>query len=114
MIIVVRLLGKLAALIRARAHRDSLLEVQIHAVGAHVQDLLWVHLLLLVQRYLIVELLQELFWIRERVVRLVVLSLAAILFSSIFLLVAGVDHRLVLGQGCQVMVVVVPVELGLN
>lgn len=111
---VVRLLCQLAALIRGRRPGGSLLEVQIHAVCTYVEDLLWVHLLLLVQRYLVVELLEQLLWVREHVVLLVVLLLLVVLFAIAFLVVPGVYHGLVLGQGCQVMVVVVAIELGLN
>ena len=89
------------------------LEVEIHAVGGDVEDLLRVHLLLLMQRYLVVELLEQLLWIREDVILVEVLLVLRSLLSG-FLFEAGVDHGLVLGEGGQLVVVVVAIELGLD
>jgi hypothetical protein len=111
---VVRLLRELTALVGARRSGGGLLEVQIHTICAHVQDLLRVHLLLLVQRYLVVELLQKLLRVGEHVVLLEVLLVVPVVLSIVFLLVPRVYHRLVLGQGRQMVVIVVAIELCLD
>ena len=109
-ILIVCLLGELTALIRGLRAGRCLLEVQVHAIGADVKDLLRIHLLLLVQRYLVVELLQQLVWVRKHLILLEV-SLCTVLVLIVFLFEACVDHRLVLGQGGQSVVVVVAIEL---
>jgi len=112
---VVRLLRELTALIGAGGPRGRLLEVQIHAIGTHVQDLLRVDLLLLVQRYLVVEFLQELFWVGEHVILLeVLLVVAGVVLPIVFLLESGVYHRLVLCQGREMVVIVIAIELCLD
>lgn len=89
------------------------LEVEIHAVGRDVEDLLRVHLLLLMQRYLVIEFLQQLLRIRKDVVLIVVLLVVRSILSGL-LVEARVDHGLVLSQGGQLVVVVVAIELGLH
>ena len=74
------------------------LEVEIHAVGGDVEDLLRVHLLLLVQRNLVIELLEQLLRVRENVVLIVVLLIVCAVLP-VFLLEASIDHGLVLGEG---------------
>lgn len=89
------------------------LEVEIHAVRGDVEDLLRVHLLLLMQRDLVIELLQQLLRVRENVILIVVLLIVCPVLS-VLLLEAGVYHGLILRKGSQLMIVVVAIELRLH